>query len=54
MCATFQAKQITLTFLAQICQKMDFCLEIQKTSAGIRIRILKIPLVPIFKQKRQL
>ena len=54
MCANFHAKQITLTFLAQICQKMHFCLEIQKTSAGIRISILKTPLVPIFKQKRQL
>ena len=39
MCANFQIKQTTLTFLAQICQKMDFWLEIQKTNVEIRISI---------------
>ena len=40
MCANFQAKQTTLTCLAQICPKMDFWLEIQKTNVGIRVSIL--------------
>ena len=42
MCANFQAKQTTLTFLAQICPKMYLGLETQKTNIGIRIRILEI------------
>ena len=33
---------------------MDFGLEIQKTNVGIRISILEIPFVPIFKQKNNL
>ena len=42
MCANFQAKWTTLTFLAQICPKMYLGLETQKTNIGIRIRILEI------------
>ena len=52
MCANFQAKQTALTFLAQICPKMDLGLQIQKTNVGIKISILEIPCVPIFRQKR--
>ena len=52
MCANFQAKQTTLTFLAQICPKMDLGFEILKTDAGIRIWILEIPRVPIFRQNK--
>ena len=54
MCANFQAEQTTLTFLAPICPKMDFWLEIQKTNVEIRINILEIPCVPLFRQNRQL
>ena len=54
MCANFQAEETTLTFLAPICPKMDFWLEIQKTNVEIRINILEIPCVPLFRQNRQL
>ena len=54
MSVNFQAKRTTLTFLAQISPRMDLGLEIQKTNAGIRISILEIPCVPIFRQKGQL
>ena len=54
VCANFQAKQTSLTFSAQICPKICFRLEIQKTNVGIRIRILDIPCVPIFSQNGQL
>ena len=54
MCAHFQTKRITLTFLAQICPKMDFWLEIQKTNVEIRISILETPCAPIFSQNGQL
>ena len=54
MCVNFQAKQTMLTFLTQICPKMDLNFEIEKTNIGIRISILEIPCVPIFRQKRQL
>ena len=50
MCANIQAKQTTLTFLTEICPKMVFWLEMQKTNAEIRMSILKIPCVPIFGQ----
>ena len=50
MCANFHTKRRTLTFLAQICPKTDLGLEIQKTNVGIRISILEISYVPIFKQ----
>ena len=42
MHTNFQAKQTTLTFLAQICPKKDLGLEIQKTNVGIRISIFEI------------
>ena len=54
MCVNFQAKWRTLTFLAQICPKENLELEIQKANVGIRISILEIPFVPIFRQNAQL
>ena len=54
MCASFQAKWTTLPFFAQICPKMDLWLETQETNAGIRISILEIPCVPIFRENEQL
>ena len=54
MCVNFQSKQTTLTFLAQICPKRKLGFEIQKTNVGIRISILEIPCVPIFRQNGQL
>ena len=42
MCANFQAKQIALTFSAQILPKIDLGMEIQKDNVGIRISILVI------------
>ena len=54
MCTNFQAKQTTLTFLAQICPKMDLGSEIQKTNVGIRISIVKMLCVPIFRKNGQL
>ena len=54
MCANFQLKKTTLTFLAQICLKRKLGFEIQKTNVGIRISILEIPCVPIFRQNGQL
>ena len=49
VCANFQRKQTTLTFSVQICPKMGFWLKIQKTNVEIRISILEIPCVPIFR-----
>ena len=46
------AKRKTLNFLLKICPKMDFGLEMQVTNVGIRINILDIPFVPIFKKKK--
>ena len=54
MCANFQAKWTTLILWAQVCPKMDLVLEIQKTNFGIRINILEIPYVPIFRQNELL
>ena len=54
MCANFQLKRTTLTFLVQICPKRKLGFEIQKTNVGIRISILEIPCVPIFRQNGQL
>ena len=39
-----------MAFLAQICPKRKLQFEIQKTNVGIRITILEIPYVPIFRQ----
>ena len=54
MCANFQTKRTALTFLVQICPKRKLGFEIQKTNVGIRISILEIPCVPIFRQNGQL
>ena len=54
MCTNFQLKRTTLTFLAQIWPKRKLGFEIQETNVGIRISILKIPCVPIFRQNGQL
>ena len=54
MCANFQGKHTTLTFLAQIRPRGNLELEIQKTNVGIRISILEIPCVPIFRKNKQL
>ena len=43
-----------MTFLTQICPKRKLGFEIQKTNVGIRISILEIPCVPIFRQNGQL
>ena len=43
-----------MTFLAQICPKRKRGFEIQKTNVKIRISILEIPCVPIFRQNGQL
>ena len=51
MCANFQVNQTMLIFLAQICPKRKLEFEIQKTNVGIRISMLEIPSVPIFKTK---
>ena len=50
MCTNFQFKRATLTFLAQICPKRKLGFEIQETNVGIRISILEIQWVPIFRQ----
>ena len=42
VCASFQAKQIALTFSGQISQKMHLGLEIQTANVGIRIIIFEI------------
>ena len=53
MCANFKVKRKILSFLTQICPEMDFWLEILKTNIEIRIDILEIPCVPIFRQNEQ-
>ena len=54
MCANFQLKRTTVTFLAQIFPKRKLGFKIQKTNVGIRMSILEIPYVPIFRQNRYL
>ena len=51
MCTNFQVKQTTLTFLAQICPKIDLWSEIQKTTVRININVVKMPCMPIFRKK---
>ena len=54
VCANFQAKHTALIFSVQIFPKTDLGLEIQKTNEAIRINILEIPSVPVFRQSGQL
>ena len=54
MCTNFEAKRSTLTFLAQVCPIMDLGWEIRKTNLGIRISIVKMPCMPIFRKNGQL
>ena len=54
MYTNFWTKQTTLTFLAQTCPEKKLGFEIQKINVGIRISILEIPCVPIFRHKGQL
>ena len=54
MCSNFQTERTTLTFLAQICPKRIFGLEIQETYVGKRISILEISCLLIFRQNGQL
>ena len=50
----FLDKRDNFHILGQNLPKIDFLSEIQETKVGIRIRILKIPWVPIFSQKEQI
>ena len=43
-----------MTYLVQISPKRKLGFQIQGTNVGIRISILEIPCVPIFRQNRQL
>ena len=54
MCVNFQARQGTLTFLVQICPKLDLELKIEKTKVGIKTSILGILCESIFRQNGQL
>ena len=53
LCASFEPNWTTLTFLVQILPKMDLGSEIQKANVGIRISIVKMPCMPIFRKNRQ-
>ena len=54
MCVNFKANQTALTFFGPSLYKRNLELKIQKTNVGIRISILEIPCVPIFRQNGQL
>ena len=54
MCANFQAKQTTLTFLTEICLKMDLMLETHKNNVGVRIIIHELLCVLTFRQNGKL
>ena len=54
MCANFQKKRTTLTFLAQIYPNINFRVWNSETDVRIRISILEILCVPIFRQKGEL
>ena len=54
LCTNFQPNWTTLTFLAQIWPKMDLGSIIQKTNVGIRISIVKMSRLPIFRKNGQL
>ena len=53
MCAYFQGKRTTLTFLVLVCPKMELRLEIQKTNVGIKIKFFEMLCVPIFRQNER-
>ena len=53
-CVTKLDETSNSTSWAKFCPKMDLGFEIQKANAEIRISILEIPCVPIFRQNRQL
>ena len=50
----FSVETDNFTFLTQICPKRKLGFEIQKHNVGIRISILEIPCVPIFRWNGQL
>ena len=50
----YRREQTTLNFSTQICPKMTWELEIQKSNVGVRISILEILTVSISRQNRQL
>ena len=50
----FSAKMGNFDFSTQIFPKLDVGFGIQKGNVGIRISILKIPCVPIFRKNEQL
>ena len=50
----FSGKWTALIFSAQIYQKMDLVLEMQKTNVRIRIKILMVSCAPMFRQSGQL
>ena len=50
----FSVETDNFTFLAQICPERKLGFEIQKHNVGIRISILEIPCVPIFRWNGQL
>ena len=54
MCTNFQTKRTTLNFWAQICPKMNFGSEFQKSKSGFGIITSNIPCVSIFSQNGQL
>ena len=49
-----QNKQLQLGLSVQVCAKIDLELEIQKTNIVIRISIVKMPCMPIFRKNEQL
>ena len=51
LCANFQAKRTTLNFSNQICPEMELGLEIQKANVWMKMNILEILCMPIFRQK---
>ena len=51
LCANFQAKRTTLYFSNQICPEMELGLEIQKANIWMKVNVLEILCVPIFRQK---
>ena len=54
MCRNFPTKQTALNFLTQICLKMDFGTEFQKSKSGFGMKTFNIPCMPILSQNGQL